>query len=310
MKKRQEEVVVNLKSTSENILKTILLTGNKYGSRYIIQLLKGNKKLKFRKAHHLHIETFGTETAGEQFLNKVFYYLLKNNYIEHNNGIYATYKVAQKGAEFLENPQEMKKVLSKLYFTHKDWQLFCTLRDWRNEIALKKKYAPSRILSDFAIKEIVEKKPKTYISVNELKLMKNWQKKAHSKTILNLIKSYEKMLIDSFLQKVKSPTYQETKQLFEKGYTIEEIATHKHVTDSTILSYLTDLHVAKELNLNPWIENNIKTSTFQRAVDYFKNAKNKKLKVAFESLKIDYNTLKLCKLYVSDFQTKEEYVFI
>ena len=94
--------------------------------------------------------------------------------------------------------------------------------------------------------------------------------------------------------------------LFEKGFTVEQIASQHELKTGTIQHYLLTLHQAGEIDLIPWIKDQLSTEELEKGSRYFQQHENPKLSQAFADLGLDYDTLRLCRLYVAKHDTVQE----
>jgi hypothetical protein len=130
-----------------------------------------------------------------------------------------------------------------------------------------------------------------------------WKLKRYGVQLQEVIQSFleeEKLrAVTRMLKSVTRPTFQETKVLFEQGMEPTEIADFKGIKLRTVMNYLESLHLSGQIDLRNWIEKYVDRKTLHTAVQFFRDAHDNRIQVAHEVLGYDYDTLRLCRLYLS-----------
>ncbi|MDW3650045.1 MAG: RQC domain-containing protein [Bacteroidia bacterium] len=298
------EALVNIKEEAHLILKTVVLLDQKYGINYITRILRASENFGFREENHRELETYGSMKAKHsERIRNLISYLLRNHFLQVTNSRYGSIGISRKGEEFLAYPSELIVKSSELRTSPYDKKLLLGLRQLRNTLARQEDKPPFRVFTDYTLARIIDDKPK---DLQELKMIPgfgDYKANRFGPSIISVIEIImkEKAQDDKnrFLKKVQAAAHQEVKALFESGVSLEEIAQRRSVQLHTVENYLSNLHKAGEIDLKPWIEDRLAGEDLEKGSMYFLNSPESSLKKAYEELGIDYDRLKLCKLYVS-----------
>jgi len=310
-----EGAVTNFKTNIKNdvveVLKTILLLDKSFGMKTLMRVLKGDEESEWLKPEHRQLETFGalSETSWDHLKN-VLYLMVDMEFIQPGtNGVL---KIAVKGQAFIDKPSDLEVLKRNLRTGKYESLLLQKLKVMRKALAEEVGKPPFQILSNFTIELIARKMPANLDELRAISGMGAFKAEKHGDEILPMVARIiesKRLEAEEKLQKVvKTPTYQETKELFQKGKTVTEIAKAKKVSEKTVQSYLEKLHLCGEIDMKPWIEENLDSKKLYKGAEYFKQVDNPKMKEAYEVLGLDYEELRLCKLYVSDHSSRYEVV--
>ncbi|MEM6799836.1 MAG: RQC domain-containing protein [Bacteroidota bacterium] len=298
------ETLVNIKEETSLILKTVVLLDQKYGINYVIRILKGSDSFGFKDERHRQLETFALmKGKHSERIRNLINYLLRNHFLQVNNSNYGSLGITTKGEEFLFYPGDLILNARELRTSTYDKRLLLGLKQLRNTLAREEEKAPFRIYTDYTLGRIVDDKPKDLVELKMIPGLGDYKANRFGPAILAIIQEVmdQKRIDDKakFLKKVFSGAHQEVKALFEAGSSIEEIAAKRSVQAQTVETYLGNLHKAGEINLKPWIEERLNMQTLEKASRYFLKSPESSLKKAYFDLGIDYDSLKLCRLYVA-----------
>lgn len=299
----------DLTSEAEQILWTMKHLNGKFGIAYLTKLLIGNEQLEFRRDEHAELKTLGV-FAGRSFdkIKQSFLYLVELGYIEPANSVCTTFRITEKGQTFLEKPQDVRVPANRLRLQRHEYILRNRLRILRRNIARKKRLPSYRIFSDYTLERIIRIKPASLKQLREIPGLSIMSAEEYGHGILTQVKDIMDLKQEDLKRKMQqrtgTPTYQQTKELFEAGKSMEEIARIKGVKPKTVQNYLEELHRCGEVDLLPWIEENIRTEDLSKGVEYFKETGGTGLRAAYEALGLDYNTLRFCRLYLDSQQTQ------
>ena len=298
-----------------NVLKTLLLLGKPFGMSYLTSVLKGDEEVSWMREEHKTLETFGClneHTTG--YIKNMISIMIDFEMIGPGNAYSTVIKITKKGEDFLENPSQLKVHSARLKPAKFESLLAFRLGTLRKNFAEKEKKPGYQIFSDFTLNRLVRLKPLTVKELREIPGIGLFKAEKYGSAILDSIsrtlEARKESALQRNLQTVKSPTYQQTRELFIAGNSPAEIAKAKGISESTIKSYLEKLHLAGEINLKPWIEENIDNKALYKGAEYFKQVEHPRMKEAYEVLGLDYDILRMCKLYVSDVQSGYDEVLI
>lgn len=295
----------NIMPDAKAVFKTILLLDQRFGINYLTQILKGHTRFPLKNALHEKLETFGSlKHLTEQKIKSMIAWLLEQQYIYTTNFDYGTLGLTPKGKERLAS--DLAWNIHSWTFNRKteDWVLEDALKSLRKSMAVMENKAPYEIFTDYTIQTIVREKP---IHITELKSIPGITdafSDKYGQVVLRAVKNAgqdaERILHENLLKRVQAPAYQSVKTMFQSGFSLKEMIKSTSKTLNDIVKILTDLHKAEEINLKSFIEQNIDAKSLHKATTFFQETDEPRLKVAYETLGLDYETLRLCKLYVAD----------
>ena len=302
---------INITEDVVTILKTVLLFDQSYGMNYLARVLLGNKDYRFKKEMHTELESFGAfQDMRLAKIRDLINFTIKKGFLLVSDKRYGILTITQEGENFLDKPEILEVHPRYLYTSRHDRRLFMLLRSLRKELANQEHKPPFHIFTDYTLQCMVESKPATISELKNIPGIGDYKADIYGQALLNTFKEHEMQKAEDskarLLQLANSPSHQEVKALFESGMDIVSIAERRNVQPTTVKSSLYRLHDAGQINLNPWIEQQIEDSALEKGAEYFRKASSSKLKEAYEKLGMDYETLRLCRMYVNKVTTLEE----
>jgi len=309
-KKNDESIVAernaeNVREAAISIMKTVTLTGSRYGVRYILMLVRGDDQVAYRRAEHGSLETLGAlHTWSKPQVKELICHLIVKGLLYQSVGEFPVVRITQIGIQYLEMLQAGKVEEIRIrFFRNAEKALYQRLQSLRAQMAEQFQVMPSEILSDVSLYHLSQTKP---MEANELLGVYGigpWKLKRYGVQLQEVIQSFleeEKLrAVTRMLKSVTRPTFQETKVLFEQGMEPTEIADFKGIKLRTVMNYLESLHLSGQIDLRNWIEKYVDRKTLHTAVQFFRDAHDNRIQVAHEVLGYDYDTLRLCRLYLS-----------
>jgi ATP-dependent DNA helicase RecQ len=309
-KKNDESIVAernteNVREAAISIMKTVTLTGSRYGVRYILMLVRGDDQVAYRRAEHGSLETLGAlHTWSASQVKELICHLIVKGLLYQSVGEFPVVRITQSGIQYLEMLQAGKVEEIRIrFFRNAEKVLFQRLQSLRAQMAEQFQVMPGEILSDASLYHLSQTKP---LEANELLGVYGigpWKLKRYGVQLQEVIQSFleeEKLrAVTRMLKSVTRPTFQETKVLFEQGMEPTEIADFKGIKLRTVMNYLESLHLSGQIDLRNWIEKYVDRKTLHTAVQFFRDAHDNRIQVAHEVLGYDYDTLRLCRLYLS-----------
>jgi len=233
-------------------------------------------------------------------IRNVINYLVVQRYLNTRLGQYALISITEKGSEALLTAAPVQVNERTLRNSDYDRRILDGVREIRKAAADETKVESYQIFKDTVLNAIVEAKPASLEALKSLSGMTD-------KIADQLGGAITKLVLDTEAQrKAQYPAAQAVKSLFNAGMKMDEIAAKRQIQPSTAQNYLETLHRAGEIDLAAWVEENIDHQTLYKGAEYFTQVPNPRLRDAFEVLGLDYNTLRLCRLYVNDVQRKQE----
>ncbi|MEO0470362.1 MAG: helix-turn-helix domain-containing protein, partial [Bacteroidota bacterium] len=297
----QADAQVNVAPEAVQILKTVLLLEKPYSMGYLNQLLQGDVTFGLRKDFHSEMETFGV-LADVHFgkINNLISFLVREDFLEVANQSYGTLKVSAKGEKFLGDPQDLEVSEKQLRMPWYEMKLMLKLREIRKELASQTEQEPYQFFNNYGIQCIIEIMPQTEAELTAIPALTDMPIGCR-KEVLTAVKEIEGQKEEDALTgvytKAASPSHRMVKRLFIEGKGPEAIAKIRKLQASTVRNYLSNLHQAGEIDLSSWIEETVDQKVLHKVQKYFAQSGNSGLKVAHETLGVDYDTLKLCRLH-------------
>ena len=176
---------------TQKILSGILKTGERFGRGHVLKVLRGSREQKILDLSHDTLSVWGIlREVSESTLQEVFMQLCGVGFIEKNSGEYPTFRVSQRGRQFLMNKEtvQLPKLHDEVYedvaeetpvsprtglvkkkskHTHgsssqpADTDCFAVLRTLRRELADTRGVPAFIIFGDAALHAMASQKPQT-----------------------------------------------------------------------------------------------------------------------------------------------------
>ncbi len=302
----QAPKTVNLQETACYIFKTVLLLERHYGADYIGRILQGFDRFGMRDESHKELETFGVmRKVYRERIGNIIKYLVKQGFLRISKPAFGNLAITPKGEAFLDAPTELVVPEKELVTPELDRMLQAELRQLRTELSEQADIMPYEIYTNYTLQKIVEEKPTNVTMLKAIPGIGDQRINRFGHAVIQAVKRVQEDGSAILLQlRAKWPSRQEVKTLFLAGKSVEEIATQRNVKPSTVITCLEELHLAGELDLTGWIENRLDPKALHKGAEYFKQVEMHDLKSAYEVLGLDYETLRMCRLYVSDVKTE------
>ncbi len=302
---------INLKDSAIDILKTVLLLEQSYGVNYLVRILQGIQEYGFRETNHQHLETFGTlQDQYQEMIRDITQYLIKEEFLEILDKRFGNIGITQKGKDFLDHPSDIWVLPRTIRASKIDKRIFYALKNMRKEIAEEASKPPFHIFTDYTLHCIVEEKPTDLHSLHSVPGIGDYKVEKYGHMIIGIINDLLEQKAEEdqtrLLKKADSPSHQAIKTMFEEGKSLDEIATAREVKVSTVRAALHCLHTTGHIDLIPWIKENLDPEILEKGIAYFKENTQIRLTQAYEDLGLDYDTLRLCRMYVSHTSDVEE----
>ncbi len=299
----------NLKFEVEQILLTVTALEERYGMGYLINILQGQQTF-LRNESHATLSCFGAlSTATRDHLRRLITLMLKEEYLLVSDPRYGILQLSEKGHGFLKSPLDMYVDPKAIQESGFERALRARLKDIRKHFATEEGKPPFRIFTDHTLEALLESKPQSVEDLLLIPGMAHYKVNRYGPAILQSFLNLEEQKADflrtQLLRRVATPSHQAVKTMFESGLSVEEIAQRRQVKPSTVNSALLALHQAGDVNLKPWIEHTLPQEVLERGAEWFREKESPRLQEAFETLGLDYDTLRLCRLYVADFHSSE-----
>ncbi|WNJ16474.1 HRDC domain-containing protein [Pontibacter sp. G13] len=300
---------VNIRKDAVAILSLVEELSGAFSSTYIARLLQGNVMFGLKARHHLEMEQFGAMSQHQSYrIHLTIGLLVEMEYIEIKHQVYGTLGLLAKGSSFLKAPHDLRVLERCLRPNVLDLQLAEDLRQIRIQIAQKQSMKIYQVFTDYTLHKIVEAKPVNWSELVRIPGIGDYKANRYGPAIIQATAEAKSRAVASnrarMYKQANSPSHQAVKYLFQAGHSMEEIAELRKVRPATIQKSLVVLAEAGQINLGKWIQNHVEPSVLKRGAEYFQANPKEKLQEAFQQLGIDYDSLRLCKLYVSRMTSK------
>ncbi|RMG66641.1 MAG: hypothetical protein D6722_14610 [Bacteroidetes bacterium] len=291
------------------VLKTVLLLDKSYSPGYLNRLLRADDAFGFRKPQHQELETYGVldeESFG--YVDDLIHYLIRQGYLRVSNPRFGTVEMASPGDRFLQAPEELRVPYATLRKAWYELELIRRLRQLRKELADQAGKAPYEIFNNYQLQRIAHEMPDQDIALKSMPGLEGLGTAERLRILAEVARVSEMRQIDDetgVYSRANSAGHRVVQELFEAGFGIEEIAHRRDIKPQTVRDYLETLHRAGRLDLRPWIEEQVDSKDLHRGIEYFNSVETPRLKEAQELLGLDFDILKLCRLYVSEVREEE-----
>lgn len=286
-----------------SIIKTVILLEKQYAANYLARIVCADDRFEFRNVDHQSLETYGELDGMYPFkAENLIAYLVEANYLEVSDIRTGTLTVSEKGMSFFKAPTDMhvdEKSISRSWY---DIRLERKLKEVRKEFAAEEEKSPYQIFSNYVIKQIVKRKPKSALALRDVPGM-NRLTDACEAAVLACIENIREVMArneqDGIFTKVFSPRHRQIGKMFRENMSPEDIAIKLSVQQNTVNRYLYELHQVCEIDLSTWIETQVEAKDLHRGTDYFKSVDKPYLKEAKRVLELDYPILEACKAHAT-----------
>ena len=245
---------------SRKVLSAVLLTGETYGTHYIIAFLRGSKSSRILPRHAL-IDTFGNGAAiSADAWGKLIPALVQGGYLIRSKGDMPVLKLTDSGravlkgqvAVMFEKNREMSAAWAEIQGTKlpHDTILFEALKNIRRRLAEKEGIAPYIVLSDATLVEMATYLPQTVDQLSRITGFGELKLEKYGRDFLGAITSHcrtyklsSRIAMKSAKKSNARParethTLQQTLTLFRQGHTINEIAALRRIAPATVEGHL------------------------------------------------------------------------
>lgn len=309
--KASAEKTENLKSVAIEILKTMVLLERPYGPDYLIRILRGIESAYYKVPDPREFETFGAlNKYSQDFLRLSLQHLVLNRLIAPRKPEFAVLEITDLGRDWLGKPRAIMVPRDGLRSTVHEVYLRRMLHAFRTTRAESDGIPTYKIFTSYTLDRLVIEKPDCLEALSVVPGMNPFRAELYGNGILSIILEHRDSFAEhrraQLLAKVDHPKYVYVKRQLAQNRSVAEIAKLMGLTVTTIYRYMTDLADADQLNLKNWIESQVDAKTLHKGSDFFQRVKNPTLKAAFETLGLDYDTLKLCRMYVSRYSQQQD----
>jgi len=322
----QPQVKFDATEISQKILSGVIKTGNRFGKKYLLDVLKGKSTEQIIHNQHDTISVFGiVDDFTDEEMKNIIRSLLTLNFLQTAEGKYPTLSVTNKGIKFLKEKELLE--LSKMQEDSLDFyenvpkqeikydqNLFEKLRDLRKQIADENDVSPWMIFNDISLQEMAHYFPNDKNNFSRIEGVGTRKLESFSEAFLEVINDYiknndvsslevpdrSKRRINKIRRLVKTgrSRYAKTKEMVLEKLPLVEIAKEEGFTEGTIMKHIERiLEAGEDLDID-YLKPPEKE--FAEIKTAFKECGNEKLKPIFEFLneKYSYDQIRLVGLMI------------
>jgi len=307
----------------KKIMSAILKTESRFGKNYIIEVLLGQKIQKILINKHDELSVYGiVKDFSENELAQIIFQLINLNYLIKTDGKYPTLSVTKKGMEFLKSGKQLllpkpqadieigvKKTAKKGEVDYNE-ELFGILRELRRGLAEKANLPPFVVFGDVSLREMAYYFPHDAKSFSQITGVGAKKLEQYGDIFLKVINDFAKKnnIAPATFEnkkraeavpeiKIRQPVYfLPTKELIQKKVTVERIAKHLDLSQSTVINHLEKMIDAGEKLDLEYLK--LPRDRFEVMKKAFAECGDERLKPAFEFLKekYSYDELRLVRI--------------
>ncbi|MBN2008914.1 DNA helicase RecQ [candidate division KSB1 bacterium] len=261
--------VVDATREAQMIMSCVKRVGERFGSNYVIDVLRGSKSERIFQNGHQHLSTYriGHE-IGKNHWQAMIRELTQLGYLktEMQAGQYPVLQLTDKSAAvlfqgekvFLSEPEKEKVKPVVIMDQDYDRELFERLRTLRKRIADEESVPPYVVFPDTTLKEMATYYPSTWAGLRTITGVGEAKLKRYGPRFLKVIVGFcqqfhiePKTKIEPRRQprKMRGPkatTEQATLALLQQGMTIDDVASKRGITKTTIWGHIEQLILAGE----------------------------------------------------------------
>ena len=320
----QPQVKFDATKITQKILSGVIKTGNRFGRKYIIDVLKGKSTEQVVYNQHNAISVFGiVDDFTDEEMKNIIRSLITLNFLQIAEGKYPTLSVTNKGIKFLKEKEliELSKTQEDSMDLYEnvprqeikyDQNLFEKLRELRKQIADENNLPPFAIFGDTSLQEMAHYFPNDKNNFSKIEGVGVRKLESFSETFLETINNYAKENSISSLEvpdrnkrrinkikrlvKTGRSRYAKTKEMVLEKLPLAEIAKEEGFTEGTIMKHIEKLLEAGENMDIDYLKPS--REEFDEIKTAFEECGNEKLKPIFEFLgeKYSYDQIRLVGL--------------
>ncbi len=242
----------------QKILSAVVRTGNTFGKGHIVKVLRGSMDKNIVSRGHNELSVWGiAKEHSTQDLMEYVTELVAFGFLKRNDGEYETYKITKRGADFLNNrenielPKRKKDITprkDKQDFTIYDKEIFKELRGLRKELADERGVPAFVIFGDVALQEMAKQLPTTkeeFAKISGVGTKKLQQYADVFTEVIGELKK-EKLIKDKLRKKANRSEAMQyridaTKEMLKAKDSLTDIAQALDLSEETIVKYITEI---------------------------------------------------------------------
>jgi ATP-dependent DNA helicase RecQ len=271
---QSESTTEDRSSDARKFLYTIAKTGQRFGFRHIVDVLRGANNQKIRDYHHdqLPIYGIGKDQSADEW-QRIGRSLIHQGFLTETTDGYPVLRLNELSMQVLRKertvemithtkPEQKLQVKSKDApdLTANEEELFQRLRTLRKRIADEQNVPPYVVFADLSLRSMAQRRPQSRSQFAQIPGVGSNKLDLYSEAFIYEIRDYclsnnlqmdieplyeervvKKEGISSPQKNVGTLTRQLTLDLYRQGLSIDEIAKDRNLKASTIINHLADL---------------------------------------------------------------------
>jgi hypothetical protein len=284
-------------------LKTLVLLQRGFGQSYLTRIVRGDDGFEFWKSPDPRaFETFGKLATREwDFCILVLHVMVAHELVEVNEPGFNVFVISEKGRAFLENPYDLYEPKKNLRYSRYEKYLRGQLTEYRRQCSASNGIPVWEILPEYTLDRITIEKPSSVDALEEIPGMVYFRMQSIGAGLLSVMQEsvpdFKVHEVERITELAKTGQYQVAKEALSRNSNVAGVARDMGCDPGRAFYYVECLAIAEQVNLKKWIEKQVDASTLYRGSEYFLKAKEPGLSEGFRTLGIDYDTLKLCRIY-------------
>ncbi len=257
---QSESTTEDRTSDARKFLYTVAKTGQRFGFRHIVDVLRGANNQKIRDYRHDQLSTYGIgkEQSADEW-QRIGRTLIHQGLLTETTDGYPVLRLNELSMEVLRKertvemiahakPDQKRQVKSKEApdLSANEEELFQRLRALRKRIADEQGVAPYVVFFDLSLREMAQQRPQSRTQFAKIPGVVSNKLDMYSEAFINEIRDYR---LEKASQRPKNftpsvnggMTHQLTLSLYRQGLSIDEIASKRNLKSNTILSHLIEL---------------------------------------------------------------------
>ena len=314
---------------AQKILSAVIRTGERFGAGHVIQVLRGAREKRILEMGHDQLSVHGIAREFDRIqLRGIIGQLQSRGLLARSDEKYATLAVTSQGREFLQTrqpltlPRPMDSGNARGVDSRRsdsmptqmpyDEKLFDELRALRRGLAEERNVPPYVVFGDASLRHMASVFPQSTDEFSRISGVGEAKLQQYGPTFLKVIRAYAESNGLPLKQQSNEPdrpsqtrpqrrlgaTYDETRELLSRKFSIAEIAEQRGIEETTVLGHIERLAAQEEtLDLAHVLPD---ANTLQEIENAFEICGADFLRPAWEFLqeRVTYNELRLVRVYL------------
>jgi len=269
---QSESTTEDRTSDARKFLYTIAKTGQRFGFRHIVDVLRGANNQKIRDYRHDQLSTYGIgkDQSADEW-QRIGRTLIHQGLLTETTDGYPVLRLNELSMQVLRKerkvemiahtkPEQKRQLKGKDVpdLTVSEEELFQRLRALRKRIADELNVPPYVVFADMSLRYMAQRRPQSRSQFAQIPGVGSNKLAAYFEAFTDKIRDYclsnnLKMDIEPQRRAIVAPTLatsigtrQQTLVLYQEGLSVEEIAMERNLKPITILNHLTELAEAGE----------------------------------------------------------------